>query len=351
MNQPFTQRERVFVSPKLQLQDTGKYGLGLYSTQDLAPGEVLYDEGQVLRKYYTRQEILHQPDSGHFQTFSYVIDTNTYFSGDRSVIEHDITNFMNHACDPNAWFDQDNRMRARRFIPAGSEVTCDYATFETEISFHRGLQCSCGSDQCRGLLTGREYRDRHFQERYQGHLSSYIERLLQGPSWYDDRLYVREGQVGPGVFAMHTIEAGETITCYSGRIVNRAEMEQLPENRQRFNFQVGPDLFQVPLSDTRELPDFINHACQPSAGLADSIRLVALRTIQAEEEITLDYATFNSGVVHGASDNFDCLCASPTCRHQIRSDDFRLPDVERRLFHWYSPYLKELVRSSSARRD
>ncbi|MCB1309984.1 MAG: SET domain-containing protein-lysine N-methyltransferase [Leptospiraceae bacterium] len=337
----------VHVSPALELKDTGKYGLGVFAREDIETGQILYDEAGADRTYFTRTAILNHPRTDYMRTFSYVIGTNTYYSGTPEDVTRDITNFMNHSCDPNAWFDSDSRMRARRPIRKGEEVVCDYATFESEISFHRGLRCACGSEQCRGILTGTEYRDYNFRRKYEGHLSSYLTELSHGPSYYDDRLYVRDGRIGPGVYAMDRIEAGTVLVCYSGRIVTGRELSAYPERYRRYNFQVGPDLFQVPLSDVRELPDFINHACEPNSGLSDSITITALRAIEAEEEVTMDYATFNSGKVQWDTDNFECECGCPGCRGSFRSDDFRKKDVQARLLPYFSPYLKRMVEQNT----
>lgn len=353
MNQTTTRQARVFVNAALELRDTHRYGHGVFARADIAAGTVLYDEAGVDRPTFSRAEILAHADTDHWQTHSYVLDTDCYYSGATAVVSEDITNFMNHSCDPNAWFDGDARMTARRFIPAGTEVTCDYATFETEISFHRGMICRCGSEQCRGRLSGTEYRNFHFRRRYSGHLSSYIETLLLGPSYYDDRLYVRRRAdgVGCGVFTLAPVPARAVLVCYSGRVVSGEEMERYPEHYRRYNFQIGENLFQIPLSEIREVPDFVNHSCDPTAGLMDSVTVVARRDLMPGEEVTLDYATFNSGRVTGGTDNFECSCGSKLCRGTVRSDDYRRPDVQERLSDFFSSYLKELVRQESGKKS
>ena len=338
-------QKRVDVLDSLELKDTGRYGLGVFATRDIEAGETLYDEGDVVRPRYTRREILEHPESKFLQIYSYIVDEDAYFTGDASEIEKDVTNYMNHSCDPNAWFEGDRSMTARRAIRRGEEVTCDYATFETEISFHRGLPCGCGAADCRRVLTGLEYRSAKFRAKYAGHLSSYIERLVRGPSWYDPRLYVR--RITPefrGVFTQGPVREGEVLACYSGKIVTYEELSEYSEEDLVYNLQVGKNLFQLPLDlKERETTDFINHSCEPNCGMSDSITVVALRDLEPDEEITIDYASFNSGLIKGSSDNFECACGAPGCRGAVRSDDWRRPRVRLRLARYFSPHIKQLA--------
>src|SRR5262249_32692782 len=94
------------------------------------------------------------------------------------------SNFMNHSCDPNAWFVDDETMTARRDIKAGEEVTYDYATSETRDSFY--LECRCGSPLCRGVALGSDYWSRpELRERDGAHLMSHV---LTPPGRAPDRV-------------------------------------------------------------------------------------------------------------------------------------------------------------------
>jgi hypothetical protein len=77
--------------------------------------------------------------------------------------------FMNHSCDPNAYFPLLHRTEselcyqaiALRDIDVGMEVTCDYALFDYHCSGHEISVCACGSKKCRGKMLGfhGEYQD------------------------------------------------------------------------------------------------------------------------------------------------------------------------------------------------
>ena len=75
--------------------------------------------------------------------------------------------YGNHSCDPNLWWIDEYTLAARRYIPAGEEVTNDYATSTGVESFTMG--CSCGSPLCRRVITGLDWRIPGLQLRYGDH--------------------------------------------------------------------------------------------------------------------------------------------------------------------------------------
>lgn len=59
-----------------------------------------------------------------------------------------------HSCEPNASCDMETRtFTALKPIEAGACVTMDYG--ETEDRLFKSFQCSCGAENCRGVVTGR----------------------------------------------------------------------------------------------------------------------------------------------------------------------------------------------------
>lgn len=65
---------------------------------------------------------------------------------------------LNHSCEPNCGLLLRGatglaEVHALRAIPAGEELTFDYASFESDIQFMTG-PCLCGAPSCRGRITG-----------------------------------------------------------------------------------------------------------------------------------------------------------------------------------------------------
>lgn len=61
---------------------------------------------------------------------------------------------LNHSCDPNCYLRYDGTICtivARRYIPMGAELTCDYSL---NAIHGDSWPCSCGASRCRGEVTG-----------------------------------------------------------------------------------------------------------------------------------------------------------------------------------------------------
>ena len=87
-----------------------------------------------------------------------------------------LADFINHSCDPTAVLISDTTIVARRPIPAGDEITYDYATSDT--SPYDEFECLCGTHLCRRKVTGEDWLEPEIQARYAGHFAPYIQRRL-----------------------------------------------------------------------------------------------------------------------------------------------------------------------------
>jgi hypothetical protein len=159
-------------------------------------------------------------------------------------------------------------------------------------------------------------------------------------AYLTDKCEVRNRDVAGGhaVFARSVIEPGELIGVWSGRIIGRDELDDLPEEIRHHTVQVEEDLFLASLSPD-EPPDFINHSCEPNAGLDGQITIVALRRILPGEEVTIDYAMCDGSPY----DEFDCACGSKTCRGKVTGDAWRDPVLWKRYAGHFSPYLQRRI--------
>jgi SET domain-containing protein len=81
--------------------------------------------------------------------------------------------YVNHSCDPNML-----NQTAFRNIQAGEEITTDYASGEASPDYVLE-PCLCGSDLCRGRVTGNDWKLPSLQERYRGFFSAHIEQLIR----------------------------------------------------------------------------------------------------------------------------------------------------------------------------
>lgn len=150
---------------------------------------------------------------------------------------------------------------------------------------------------------------------------------------------------GKAVYARDAIEPGELIAVWSGRIVSAEELEELPEEIRRHTVQVEEQLY-LASHGPDEGPDYINHSCEPNAGLEGQIAIVALQRINPGEEVTIDYAMCDGSPY----DEFECGCGSAICRGLVTGDDWRNPTLWERYAGHFSPYLERRIKALKRRR-
>ena len=142
---------------------------------------------------------------------------------------------------------------------------------------------------------------------------------------------------GHGVFASELIRRGELLVVFAGSAVEASEIPQLPTAQRRLLLQVEEGLYL--LSEVEGWADWVNHCCEPNAGLRGQVSLVAMRDIQAGEEICYDYAMSDGS----GYDDFDCCCGAAGCRHLVSGDDWMKEELWERYRGHFSPYLAERI--------
>jgi uncharacterized protein len=146
------------------------------------------------------------------------------------------------------------------------------------------------------------------------------------------------GDDGFGTVAAEPIAAGEVIASFGGRCCTRAELAELPADRQSRSIQVEEELFLV-VGPERQPADLINHSCTPNCGMSGATILLAMRDIAVGEAITYDYAMSDGSDY----DEFECRCGAANCRGKVTGDDWMLPEVQLAYRGYFSPYLARRI--------
>lgn len=133
---------------------------------------------------------------------------------------------------------------------------------------------------------------------------------------------------GLGLFATRPIKKGEVVLIIRGELV-----KYTPENISKYTedrmWHVSYDEVIIAESPGR----YTNHSCNPNCGVKRLVEIVAMRDINADEEITIDYDMIEY------SWTMKCLCGSENCRKYIHGYKF-LSDVERKRYKGFiSDYL------------
>lgn len=80
---------------------------------------------------------------------------------------------------------------------------------------------------------------------------------------------------------------------------------------------------------------FLNHSCNPNAGIKGTVTLFALRNIKPGEEITVDYSTFEGDEQWQLEGGKKCMCGETNCRGVIKSIHY----LPRQVYKKYLPFI------------
>jgi uncharacterized protein len=128
---------------------------------------------------------------------------------------------------------------------------------------------------------------------------------------------VGRSAIGRGVFAAQYFQPGQPILTFGGPVLTASEVLALGPDRA-YALQVGSGEFL----DLTPPGRYLNHSCDPSAGLLDDRVLIALRPIVPGEEIRFDYST----AMRDDHWTMECRCGEYLCRRVVL-DFHHLPPI------------------------
>ncbi len=139
-------------------QDTGRADLGIFTDAPIEKGKPLFsyddwiEDEKLGWEVLTPEEVetLSPDERFRFLRYSYDLDFGKMIGTFEWEHAQHISNFMNHSCEPNMMYGDNNTIIAMRDIEAGEELTIDYGTFIVNID--QDFICSCGSDHCRKII-------------------------------------------------------------------------------------------------------------------------------------------------------------------------------------------------------
>jgi len=125
---------------------------------------------------------------------------------------------------------------------------------------------------------------------------------------------------GYGIYASQDLEAGEMIFASEEkphRLVTKKYVEQNWNDEERESFRryawpVSSEVFVLWDNAPAEWAPQ-NHSCNPNTGYT-GLNVIALRDINAEEELTIDYTSF----LNDEMESFICNCGAENCKKLIQ---------------------------------
>jgi D-alanine-D-alanine ligase len=154
-------------------------GYWIMSTKDISKDDLIFEHEEQQQYLVTRSHVdttWTDDKKRWFRQYAWPISDEVYAIWSPNPEEWIP---INHSCDPNAWLTGLD-VTARKPIPAGEEITLDYATFCNEIM--EPFSCNCGADDCRKLIKGTDYLLHDVRQKYGEHVSAYVKEKT-GDVW------------------------------------------------------------------------------------------------------------------------------------------------------------------------
>ncbi len=137
-----------------------------------------------------------------------------------------------------------------------------------------------------------------------------------------------ENHLGKAVFAARNYKKNDVIVKFQGAIVHKSKIPKKMEGEKDRFVQIGKDNY---LGPSGEIDDFINHSCDPNAGLRFSdagVLLIALKNIKIGEEIAWDYST----TLYENPWKMLCDCKKSNCRKIIADFMTLQPSIQKKYY-------------------
>lgn len=151
-----------------------------------------------------------------------------------------------------------------------------------------------------------------------------------------DKVEIRKSGISKmGMFAKTDIKKGEIVYIKGGHIITRNELYSSATINSYL--PISDEFYLGALSDVEEegIKLYNNHSCDPNCGMNGEITFVAIKDIEENEELTIDYA-----FIDNEDYSFECNCGSKRCRHIITGYDWKIKSLQDRYYNYFAKYLQ-----------
>jgi len=160
-------------------------------------------------------------------------------------------------------------------------------------------------------------------------------------SYLSPKAIVKDSPIhGRGLFAGEFFSKGEIVAIKGGYIFDATTLREVQARLGPAEIFVTENLFIGPVAEVEREGGLIfsNHSCDPNIGIQGQIVFVAMRDIQAGEELTHDWATADD-------DSYEepCNCGASNCRRIITGQDWRRKDLQEKYRGYFAWYLQRKI--------
>ena len=158
-----------YLNSKCEARPNSRGGCGVYAREHIYRGELISMwGGRIVHKDALDRAM------PRFTERVLQVDEELYLL---TAEEKESTDCFNHSCDPNLGFSGQVGLLALLDISADEELTFDYAM--SDGGPYDEFDCECGSPNCRGKVTGNDWRLPELWKKYEGYFSPYLDRRIR----------------------------------------------------------------------------------------------------------------------------------------------------------------------------
>ena len=136
---------------KLYVNQSKVAGEGLFAGENIAKGEHILSFGGVFALQNDRY-------SGKYLSSTTIGITENINLCEKINSEKDISDYINHSCNPNTGMFDAITIIAIKDIAQDEEIVCDYSFWETNEDWVMKKECCCGYNHCRKIIDGKYWK-------------------------------------------------------------------------------------------------------------------------------------------------------------------------------------------------
>lgn len=174
-------------------------------------------------------------------------------------------------------------------------------------------------------------------------------KVVPKESWFSPKIEVRASPThGKGTFAKELIRKREVVEIWGEywqgkKTVEYTDDKEKAETAKKQGKSVmywDTDLYSIEEKGSDD-GYFINHSCDSNLWFKDAFTLTTRRDIKPDQELTIDYALFESNDGYVAIKK--CNCGTTACRHTVTADDWKRKEVQEMYKNHFSPLINKKI--------
>lgn len=152
-------------------------GVGLFAVRDLKKGTIIAEADLLNEELFFSWDEFEKIDNESKKMIKdFCAESEDGFYAPRDINYISLPWHMNHCCDGNAGCDDQGNFVTIRDVKRDEELCYDYGFVKTNPKFR--LECKCGSLNCRGIITGNDWKDSEYIKKNLIYMSPEVREVL-----------------------------------------------------------------------------------------------------------------------------------------------------------------------------